>query len=159
MKERMDLWVQELRSGKYRQGPGLLNKIDSWGSTFCCLGVLAVSCGAEYHYDDGVLTTAGSRTTLNDDWFYKITGLTPPIQSLLARMNDIGISFEDIANILDVSQGFDSILSDARTIIEQRIINYILDHPEAAYELEFDDESTEIELNSYFSGYPHEIYV
>lgn len=36
-KEIADIWVKELRSGKYKQGKGYLRQIDD---KYCCLGVL-----------------------------------------------------------------------------------------------------------------------
>jgi hypothetical protein len=57
-------WVKALRSGKYKQGPGCLNKNNEY---FCCLGVLLKVLGQqpEEQLIDGSYTYDGSAGTIS----------------------------------------------------------------------------------------------
>lgn len=107
-------WLSNLRSGEYEQGEGILKK----NGKFCCLGVLcdmAVKAGVvketvvedyDYTYSrygvDGrtsylpseVVSWAGLGNSYGDP---KLFG--PSLD--LPRMNDKGISFTDIANVIE----------------------------------------------------------
>ena len=102
-------WVKALRSGKYKQGTGVLFN----GEKHCCLGVLCVVLGMKPRQ------TEISKTTGFDEWSFgrgsvaflpptavrksKITddsGALPSGGSLLA-LNDAGTSFERIAEIIE----------------------------------------------------------
>ncbi len=101
-KEIAKRWVAALRSGKYKQGRGALNKNDS----FCCLGVLcdiselntwvASNTNTEgYDGEQGVLPVqvmewAGIKSSVADS----------PGGSLTSQ-NDTGASFSEIASIIE----------------------------------------------------------
>ena len=127
----MTEWVSELRSGKYKQGYGLLKQIDDEEVILkhCCLGVLCELYQsemknnkkkqldeAEGHHPDHLLdlhvaySFDQNETTLPEavrDW----SGLhdcdgglpndIPAIYKSLADMNDHGESFENIANFIE----------------------------------------------------------
>lgn len=122
------LWVQALRSGAYEQGEGYLHQTitdDATGDTvdtFCCLGVLC-----DLALDNGVnmdVTSTGNGLTVYDDrtsflpyvvqeWA-GVTGdgtLGTPIEltvngetideDSLVGLNDGGMTFEQIANVIE----------------------------------------------------------
>ena len=104
--EFIELWLQALESGKFRQGKSLL-----WqkGNKYCCLGVACVvaqetgvrQIEIEKDYDEFLpvtlanflnITTAGSFkdiVTYNGSDFLN-----------LADMNDEGVTFKEIANVI-----------------------------------------------------------
>jgi len=109
-----DKWVKALRSGEYTQGRGTLRKNDK----FCCLGVL---CDL-YMKED---TNSSWRTKFKDDveeTFNFISGKESKSDTLpnevvewcdldhtnpdtkkgaIAKLNDDGISFEELADIIE----------------------------------------------------------
>ena len=119
--EAKELWLTALRSGKYQQGTGALNK----NGKFCCLGVLCdisvemlqlevsagasrpCSCGAEHDVKtsyDGETAHLPAEVT---EWSgvdtigsipYKYGSYT---YANLAEMNDEGKTFEEIAQIIE----------------------------------------------------------
>lgn len=107
-------WVAALRSGEYPQGNGKLN-VDG---KYCCLGVLCellVKRGTVEEYDSNGAISYGmgneyNGTILTHD-IVRITGLPnttgklpTPIDGLisLASLNDNGVPFDKIANIIEV---------------------------------------------------------
>jgi len=99
MKKEMKLkWIEALRSGKYHQTRSLLR--DSNG--FCCLGVLADIKGCSWRPgivgDDPVFDGRSAKKEgaqyLNEDF----AELTREQQHKFARMNDDGLSFNEIAD-------------------------------------------------------------
>lgn len=117
-KEIKDKWVAALRSGEYKQTKGKLRD----DSGFCCLGVLCdlvrkegmeapsvegwqtdwedffKAADKEEVLPDGVREWAGMRTDIGD--------LTKPSKlysgkTNLARLNDNGVDFPTIADIID----------------------------------------------------------
>lgn len=88
-------WIEALRSGKYKQG---IRALKPTRDTYCCLGVLCKVMGArnwteEYTLPSHIYEKAG----LNDEdprikWKGKTT---------LATLNDEGMSFKQIANIIE----------------------------------------------------------
>lgn len=113
------LWVKALRSGKYKQGTGVLHRTDD---RFCCLGVLcevAIKQGVQlstkidedlgfYYYDDAdaVLPEKVQKwaelEVANPDVYIR----QPPysfgnVLTSLAELNDDRFSFEEIAKVIE----------------------------------------------------------
>ncbi|TGV26361.1 hypothetical protein [Mesorhizobium sp. M4B.F.Ca.ET.143.01.1.1] len=94
-KEHRKLWVQALRSGDYEQGQDYLaNK-----GLYCCLGVACVLTGM----DDDELSLCG---TLNEfphamSYFGLATCTGEYGDTSLAKMNDGGKTFSEIADIIE----------------------------------------------------------
>lgn len=84
-------WIAALRSGKYKQGRGSL--YDDINNTYCCLGVLGVCAQLplETLSHRGYLREFGKEYHL----------LCCSTQSLLATRNDVGHSFEAIADYIE----------------------------------------------------------
>lgn len=87
-KEECKRWIDDLRSGKYKQGVGRLRSKNQYGEYFCCLGVLKETQGKPEHSEH--------RNQL----------LSPKIisretQDTLAKMNDAGKSFLEIADHIE----------------------------------------------------------
>jgi len=83
-------WIKALRSGKYKQGTGKLQK----ESRYCCLGVLQVITGLK----------VGSSTLLAKQHFDSnscVKGLPIKTQHTLAEYNDGGYSFAQIADFIE----------------------------------------------------------
>jgi hypothetical protein len=106
-KEVANIWVAGLRSGKYKQGIGLLRSKDDH---YCCLGVLA----------DLAVTQKGVIRSLDKDYFtfddYKeclppkvvewaelknAHGFCPQIGQTLAELNDKHKTFAEIADLIE----------------------------------------------------------
>lgn len=86
------LWIEALRSGKYKQGRGALRR----GDTFCCLGV---AC-------DLIDPDAWEGGEAMDWDGYRSNGLFVPFMATsdsceLARLNDKGYSFDEIADFIE----------------------------------------------------------
>jgi hypothetical protein len=87
-------WIKALRSGKYKQGTNYLCK----DGEYCCLGVL------DEIFPEMELN-GGSDTTLKN--YSKIglraaDGFIPDSQESLADLNDIGYTFDEIADIIQI---------------------------------------------------------
>lgn len=120
-KEIKDKWVEALRSGKYKQGSGQLRQDDC----FCCLGVLCdiyikttntgkwepiLNSEGQFVFsvnkaesETGVLTeSVSSWSGLGEEKSgnpsIKINGV---FHSTLASLNDNGISFKKIADLIE----------------------------------------------------------
>lgn len=123
-------WVKELRSGNWEQGPEVLLSVDSFDSIkHCCLGVLACMLTGDrrdtgiYADDDGslldedVVKTIGLPNRVDEIVDY-VMGHNPDkkefsdarldrlrnldsSQNVLAGLNDIGFTFDQIAQIID----------------------------------------------------------
>lgn len=107
-------WVKALRSGKYKQGKGVLRTADN---KFCCLGVLvdvmnkkAWSKGTALSSvlikglarDVACYQAEEQATALDRDTMNRI-GLEPHRQGELINMNDDGKKFETIANHIEAN--------------------------------------------------------
>lgn len=101
--EVIERWVAALRSGKYEQAHEVLND----GVGFCCLGVLcdlaAKDGGPQWdrdHYFMGEETELPQEMAL---WIDPKHGLAGPKSILhdLARKNDAGSTFVELANIIE----------------------------------------------------------
>lgn len=91
-------WIKALRSGQYRQGTQRLKL----NGKYCCLGVL------NQLYPELNLSDESSRVL----WNYKAIGLNSATGTLcwesdgsvmsLARLNDNGFTFDEIADIIQI---------------------------------------------------------
>ena len=109
-KEIKKKWLKALRSDKYIQGEGALcttNSVD----TFCCIGVLCNvrAEGNKKRYwretdsksDNPLeLIFLGGSSVLTDSML-QWAGLTEDEQDKLAEMNDLGNSFQEIADYIE----------------------------------------------------------
>lgn len=93
-------WIAALRSGEYQQGKGHLRD----GSAFCCLGVLcdpAAKAGVGNWYGN---TFDNCQKVLPEN-VMKWSGLTTSNGVIsgdtLANLNDGGMSFTDIADVIE----------------------------------------------------------
>jgi len=87
-------WIAALRSGKYKQGQGQLK----FGDEFCGIGVLADVAGFEWQADDGVIVPR----TFSVAYHFLPSSLLPlDFQRRLARKNDTGATFAEIADIIE----------------------------------------------------------
>jgi hypothetical protein len=90
-------WVKALRSGKYEQGQGTLKTEDG---KFCCLGVLREIGYAPMSYTwDGSLSDRDSEVCGMSNVGTECVGMT---QSELAKLNDGGATFDEIADLIEV---------------------------------------------------------
>lgn len=99
------LWVAALRSGKYRQGRGVLNS----DGKFCCLGVLCEVLNIPSTMGDNAVFYGGQASFLPDSAML-LSGLTCPygaaitirdrVQSLVTH-NDSGVTFAEIADAIE----------------------------------------------------------
>jgi hypothetical protein len=113
-----DIWVEALRSGKYRQGEGMLAELVNKRYNYCCLGLrlkiqgrLVTSCGLGYDVLDPTRYQPGCYVEENPD--YKILGPVGKFpegvrvdgdlgsEKSLAELNDCGYTFKQIADIIE----------------------------------------------------------
>lgn len=91
-----DLWTAALRSGDYRQGRKLLRH----AGRYCCLGVLtdlALKADAIPEWPAGELLL-----TMDVQRWARLRGPNPFLgESRAATLNDEGMSFADIADLID----------------------------------------------------------
>lgn len=85
-------WIAALRSGKYRQGQGALKQItESRNTRYCCLGVLAVTCGIGLVKNpDGTNwgTPANPESSEMNENFREVTGFPKKFHRKLIDLND-----------------------------------------------------------------------
>jgi hypothetical protein len=110
LNENAKKWVAALRSGKYKQGKGKLHDVDD---KYCCLGIackVAMENGVElnkkYNADDLWYTYDGKSTYLPSSvllWLRLRNGRggCPDYSTDLAAYNDTGITFNQIADIIE----------------------------------------------------------
>lgn len=103
-------WVAALRSGKFKQGLGYLQK----GDKFCCLGVACRIAGVTMprKLDD--------RSTFSFAPLNKAIGLNPEVSRRLGNMNDSGTPFSDIADYIEKHLGPSTALSKAKAETNER---------------------------------------
>ncbi len=94
--ETKDGWLKRLRSGKYKQGRGVLKRNDE----YCCLGVLAellrLPEAPSSRGDDGVVEFEGRRTYLRHKHLCSDT------QTYLVELNDDEcLAFSEIADWIE----------------------------------------------------------
>ena len=97
-----DLWVATLRSGNYKQGRGSLRTKDN---RCCCLGVLCdiidpKRWAPEAVDDDGQRFTFGQTGGYLTFEQCQEFGISTNIMGELAKLNDEGKSFKDIAKAI-----------------------------------------------------------
>lgn len=110
-REHRKLWVEALRSGKYRQTDAALRR----GDGFCCLGVACDISGlgewSDTDVDGKVIYRVGEEPAPNYlpkavvSWL-GVAGYNPRVKvdggtEVLAMMNDNGSSFTEIADIIE----------------------------------------------------------
>lgn len=85
-------WIEALRSGEYPQGNGFLEK----DGHYCCLGVLCAIQDEQWkkQFEGGSLYTETPPESLNG-------GLSGAERRELAKQNDIGIKFVEIADYIE----------------------------------------------------------
>lgn len=90
-------WLEALRSEKYQQGTQQLRR----GDNFCCLGVLCdISEEGEWESHDSFHTYMNCITYL-PTLVRMRAGLNSKQETELAKMNDGGSSFKDIAKYIE----------------------------------------------------------
>lgn len=99
-REKVGKWIEALRSGRYQQGNGYLNR----AGKFCCLGVACESEGLEGRMRDPQSPVYYGKTA----YAYlppetrEALGLTEEQENKLVNMNDVDMaSFEEIAQQLE----------------------------------------------------------
>lgn len=104
--EEKRLWLEALRSGKYKQTKGTLGRKNLDGSaSYCCLGVACEVFGPGLGDEraDRRLPVAGEKRESTCKWpsfnSYTRQGL---VLERVMLANDEGTSFSEIANILEV---------------------------------------------------------
>lgn len=92
-------WCEALRSGEYKQGKQWLRPTDD---SFCCLGVAAdlVHGRDAWFYDVYHVWTMDGADVHAPQSLYE-AGLTAENANHLARMNDDGASFSEIADYIE----------------------------------------------------------
>ena len=93
-------WVKALLSGRYKQGEHRLATRDGKTISYCCLGVLARVQGAKINKNGHPVL---GKETNSQSGFLDLKfacGLRQPSQRLLARLNDGGKSFKEIAAVI-----------------------------------------------------------
>jgi hypothetical protein len=107
MKKSVKLWIKALKSGEYKQGKHFLRVVVS----HCCLGV-ACKLYNEYNHsdqldiyiDNGKYHFDGETKRLPDKvikWLGLNTGDGLYCDHSLSALNDAGVSFEEIADIIE----------------------------------------------------------
>ena len=93
-------WIEALRSGKYRQGRRFL----CYDGKYCCLGVLN-ELYLNLELDKYDYTVGKSHETLpraNIIGLNSHTGYLPGSETSLAKLNDEGYTFDEIADIIQI---------------------------------------------------------
>lgn len=103
MKEHRRLWVEALRSEKYKQGQGVLRSTDD---RYCCLGVLCDLAGVEWRVDYCRRYRAGDMFSVAPRQAMDFVGLADNAAifgggDALSSQNDRGISFDKIADVIE----------------------------------------------------------
>jgi hypothetical protein len=99
-------WLKALRSGKYRQGVGALHSYVS--NTFCCLGVAAdITTDVEWGRISPSLRVElvkkEDNKSLGWDIYYGPSTCLSGLARALAKMNDEGASFTEIADWIEAN--------------------------------------------------------
>lgn len=95
-KDLKEKWITALRSGKYKQGKGQLRDNIDGEYHYCCLGILCEVAGLQI--SPGGMHIAGAPEGYEP--LQKINKNFNPVGEL-ARMNDDGHSFEEIADYIE----------------------------------------------------------
>lgn len=107
-KQKQD-WIEALRSGKFKQGKNFLH--DKEDDSYCCLGVLAKINECKIWESDKQLNLdrhekilLGDDNCDDDDGYgtFMLIGMPKHNKKLsLAKMNDRGYTFEQIADVIE----------------------------------------------------------
>jgi hypothetical protein len=121
-------WGTALRSGQYPQGKGELKVLDVHNKPigYCCLGVAGELCAMAGVgvFVDGVFKIGGRRgTQFLPAAAAERFGLTPLDQNACAVMNDFGLSFTRVADVLDEWR------TGTRSLVEL-VQSQFVNHPE-----------------------------
>ena len=107
-KEWKEKWLKALRSGEYEQGTGCLRNKYNFVNEYCCLGVigdLAVKEGLAIWTDTGWIKPKHSPKRADEllpkHFAESKFGISIVQQAKLARRNDRGDTFEEIANYIE----------------------------------------------------------
>ena len=106
VKELRRKWLRALRSGRYKQGRGVLCRIiDDNRYEYCCLGVLCISLRQpmkKYEYKDNLMKFGKYEVIycLDDETQEKLE-ISHNMVDKLMDMNDGGKSFKEIADYLE----------------------------------------------------------
>lgn len=108
--EKQKKWIEALRSGKYKQGRGFLKK----DNCFCCLGVACEIFKEELNLEvtDDEYDCSNDYLPLKVVKFLNLVSdsganVDPNIDMTLVMLNDdMGMSFEEIANELETGAYF-----------------------------------------------------
>ncbi len=98
-----DDWVAELRNGRRHQGRGRLRQDAVTVTFWCCLGVLADILARDRWQcspTGGDWSVDGNSAYLSDELLAR-AGLSDWQQRMLARMNDDGFTFEELASLIE----------------------------------------------------------
>lgn len=106
MKDSAKKWVEALRSGKYKQAKNVLYDEKTGG--YCCLGVACQLYNEEFP-EDKVNTGEGETQDLSSEYcevrkwlgLLSCTGHLVSGLGSLAELNDKGVDFTEIANIIE----------------------------------------------------------
>ena len=99
-------WVKALRSGEYEQGRGYLCANGAW----CCLGVLHDIAHDGYWYSDG-----------DSVWFAETGHPTPAAFPPPPTMNAVGLSYRQatrLAKMNDTGRTFDEIADEIERMLK-----------------------------------------
>jgi hypothetical protein len=109
-------WIEALRSGRYEQGRGALRTHHLSGDRFCCLGVLADVVGLQpitnRSWLGGSVSMYGNANGEPVSSLLDVeVGLPQRTAGTLARMNDAGCSFDEIADFIERNVAYDGRLN------------------------------------------------
>ena len=112
-RDERERWTAALRSGVYQQGKGCLSP---QVGCYCCLGVLQFLCDNKPPTPENHLTAAAEwgsyglpyNLTGTDEWSWggfpkqTVIDFNDVLNNSLPSLNDRGMSFADIADIIDI---------------------------------------------------------
>jgi hypothetical protein len=94
-----DRWVKALRSGEYRQTTGTL--YDPRMNCYCCLGVSCKVAGIDDIKDRGFINPDDFEGSTIHDAVPPLIHGTEGVPKVLSILNDDGVSFETIAEVIE----------------------------------------------------------
>ena len=104
--ELLNKWLKALRSGEYTQARNALSQTYPDGtSSYCCLGVLCDISGLGEWIDDGCndpdMVYKVKNRLYEGEYIPSELGLDHSLCTTLARKNDTGADFEEIADYIE----------------------------------------------------------
>lgn len=104
------LWLEALRSGRYRQGRGRLRTTNPDGSNnYCCLGVLC-DLYDKVHGEDGWMRVEGTHTMRHGGWIGTPSGWVLVWAGLHDRHGEFGEEGESLVEVNDNSSDFAEVI-------------------------------------------------